>query len=123
VVVLQNSVRVYKFAKPPNLLSAYETANNPWGLCCLSPKRIAFPGRTTGHVQLVEIATGNVSIIPAHTSAVKAIQLSPDGELLATASETVGFHQRYLTSPRLTTNAVIGNSYPRLCNKQLRPAC
>ncbi|KAK4157372.1 WD40-repeat-containing domain protein [Chaetomidium leptoderma] len=90
VVVLQNSVRVYKFAKPPNLLSAYETANNPWGLCCLSPKRIAFPGRTTGHVQLVEIATGNVSIIPAHTSAVKAIQLSPDGDLLATASETVG---------------------------------
>ncbi|KAK4040392.1 WD40-repeat-containing domain protein [Parachaetomium inaequale] len=88
VVVLQNSVRVYRFAKPPNLLSAYETANNPWGLCCLSPKRIAFPGRTTGHVQLVEIATGNVSIIPAHTSAVKAIQLSPDGELLATASET-----------------------------------
>ncbi|KAG7291414.1 hypothetical protein NEMBOFW57_001433 [Staphylotrichum longicolle] len=87
VVVLQNSVRVYRFAKPPNLLSAYETANNPWGLCCLSPKRIAFPGRTTGHVQLVEIATGNVSIIPAHTSAVKAVQLSPDGEMLATASE------------------------------------
>jgi WD40 repeat protein len=90
VVVLQNSVRVYKFAKPPSLLSAYETANNPWGLCCLSSKRIAFPGRTAGHVQLVEIATSNVSIIPAHSSAVKAIQLSPDGELLATASETVG---------------------------------
>lgn len=88
-MVLQNSVRVYRFAKPPNLLSAYETANNPWGLCCLSPKRIAFPGRTTGHVQLVEIATGNVSIIPAHTSAVKAVQLSPDGEMLATASEMV----------------------------------
>ncbi|EAQ90098.1 hypothetical protein CHGG_06717 [Chaetomium globosum CBS 148.51] len=87
VVVLQNSVRVYKFAKPPNLQSAYETANNPWGLCCLSPKRIAFPGRTVGHVQLVEIATGNVSIIPAHSSAIKAVQLSPDGELLATASE------------------------------------
>ncbi|KAL2150126.1 hypothetical protein VTH82DRAFT_7802 [Thermothelomyces myriococcoides] len=98
VVVLQNSVRVYKFAKPPNLLSAYETANNPWGLCCLSPKRIAFPGRTTGHVQLVETATGNVSIIPAHTSAVKAIQLSPDGELLATASETGTLIRVFATS-------------------------
>ncbi|KAL2262288.1 hypothetical protein VTK26DRAFT_1840 [Humicola hyalothermophila] len=87
VVVLQNSVRIYKFAKPPSLLSVYETANNPWGLCCLSARRIAFPGRTTGHVQLVELATGNVSIIPAHSSAIKAIQLSPDGELLATASE------------------------------------
>ena len=87
--MLQNSVRVYKFAKPPNLLSSYETANNPWGLCCLSTRRIAFPGRTTGHVQLVELATGNVSIIPAHTSAIKALSLSSDGELLATASETV----------------------------------
>ncbi|KAK4124766.1 WD40 repeat-like protein [Parathielavia appendiculata] len=98
VAVLQNSVRVYKFAKPPSLLSAYETANNPWGLCCLSPKRLAFPGRTTGHVQLVEIATGNVSIIPAHTSAVKAIQLSPDGELLATASETGTLIRIFATS-------------------------
>lgn len=93
MVVLQNSVRVYKFAKPPNLQSAYETANNPWGLCCLSPKRLAFPGRTVGHVQLVEIATGNVSIIPAHSSAIKAVQLSSDGELLATASEKVGLSQ------------------------------
>ncbi|KAK5655923.1 hypothetical protein OQA88_5058 [Cercophora sp. LCS_1] len=88
VVALQNSIRVYKFEKPINLLAAYETANNPWGLCCLSPRRLAFPGRTAGHVQLVEIASGNVSIIPAHSSAIRAIQLSPDGELLATASET-----------------------------------
>ncbi|KAK3695851.1 WD40-repeat-containing domain protein [Podospora appendiculata] len=87
VVVLQNSVRVYKFAKPPNFISAYETANNVWGLCCLSPRRIAFPGRTSGHVQLVELATGNVSIIPAHSSALRAIALSRDGDLLATASE------------------------------------
>lgn len=89
VVVLQNSVRVFKFGKRPDLLAAYETANNPWGLCCMSPRRLAFPGRTTGHVQLVEIASGNVSIIPAHSSAIRAIQLSPDGELVATASETV----------------------------------
>ncbi|KAK4237884.1 WD40-repeat-containing domain protein [Achaetomium macrosporum] len=89
-IVLQNSVRIYKVTKPPTLLSAYETANNPWGLCCLVQKRIAFPGRTPGHVQLVEMATGNVSIIPAHSSPVKALQLSPDGELLATASEKVG---------------------------------
>jgi WD40 repeat protein len=81
---------MYKVTKPPTLLSAYETANNPWGLCCLGQKKIAFPGRTPGHVQLVELATGNVSIIPAHSSPVRALQLSPDGELVATASETVG---------------------------------
>ncbi|KAH6630012.1 WD40-repeat-containing domain protein [Chaetomium sp. MPI-SDFR-AT-0129] len=98
VVILQNSVRVYKFSRNPSLLSVYETANNPWGLCCLSPVRMAFPGRTTGHVHLVEIATGNVSIIPAHTSAVKAMQLSSDGELLATASETGTLIRVFATS-------------------------
>lgn len=89
VVVLQNSVRVYAFAKPPDLLARYETADNLLGLCCMSDRVIAFPGRTTGQVQLVETATGNVSIIPAHSSALRAVQLSPDGELLATASDNV----------------------------------
>lgn len=74
VVVLQNSVRVYSFAKPPELLHVYETADNLLGLCCLSDKKLAFPGRTTGQIQIVELATGNVSIIPAHSSALKAIQ-------------------------------------------------
>lgn len=89
VVVLQNSVRIYSFAKPPNLLAKYETADNLLGLCCMSDHVIAFPGRTAGQVQLVEIATGNVSIIPAHSSALRAIQISPDGDLLATASDNV----------------------------------
>jgi WD repeat-containing protein 45 len=89
VVVLQNSVRVYSFSKPPDLLAAYETADNLRGLCCLSDKLIAFPGRTPGQVQLVQASSGNVSIIPAHSSALRAMQLSPDGELLATASDTV----------------------------------
>lgn len=88
VVVLQNSVRVYSFAKPPNLLHVYETADNLSGLCCLSDKQLVFPGRTAGQVQIVELETGNVSIIPAHSSALRALQLSPDGELLATASDT-----------------------------------
>jgi hypothetical protein len=52
---------------------------------------LAFPGRTPGQVQLVEIERGNVSIIPAHSAALRALELSPDGEILATASETVGF--------------------------------
>ncbi|KAK3996246.1 SVP1-like protein 2 [Cladorrhinum sp. PSN332] len=88
ILVLQNSVRIYKFSKQPNLLHAFETANNVNGICSISPRRIAFPGRTAGHVQIVELATNNVSIIPAHSSCVRAIQFSPDGELIATASDT-----------------------------------
>ena len=112
VVVLQNSVRVYKFAKPPDLIAAYETADNLLGLCCMSDKLIAFPGRTAGQVQLVEIATGNVSIIPAHSSALKAIQISPDGELLATASETVRAPSLFV-SPCLSTHVSTFPDRPR----------
>jgi WD repeat-containing protein 45 len=36
----------------------------------------------------VEMGNGNVSIIPAHSSALRALELSPNGEILASASET-----------------------------------
>ncbi|KZF22970.1 YVTN repeat-like/Quino protein amine dehydrogenase [Xylona heveae TC161] len=88
VVALQNSIHVYAFSSPPEKLSVFETADNLLGLCCLGSKILAFPGRSPGQVQLVEIASGNVSIIPAHGTPLRALELSPDGEILATASET-----------------------------------
>ncbi|KFZ03582.1 hypothetical protein V502_10825 [Pseudogymnoascus sp. VKM F-4520 (FW-2644)] len=88
VVVLQNSVHVYVFSSPPEKVSISETADNPLGLCCLSSQLLAFPGRTPGQVHLVELETGVVRIIPAHTSPLRAIEISPDGEIMATASET-----------------------------------
>ena len=36
---------------------------------------------------MVEINTGNVSILPAHSTSLRAMDLSPSGEILATASE------------------------------------
>lgn len=89
IVALQNSIHIYAFSTPPKKLSVFETADNPLGLCCLGTKVIAFPGRTPGQVQIVELDTGNVSIFPAHGSPLRAMDLSPDGEVLATASETV----------------------------------
>ncbi|KAL9024597.1 MAG: hypothetical protein Q9196_006404, partial [Gyalolechia fulgens] len=88
LVALLNSVTLYAFSSPPKKVSSFETADNPSGLCCLGSKIVAFPGRTPGQVQIVEIGTGNVSIIPAHGSPLKAMTLSPNGEILATASET-----------------------------------
>lgn len=67
----------------------YETWDNPLGLACLGKKHLAFPGRSAGQVQLIELETGNISIIPAHSSSLRAMALSPDGQVLATASETV----------------------------------
>ncbi len=89
VVVLQNSVRVYAFEKQPKPLAVYETADNLLGLCCLTDKYLVFPGRTSGQVQVVHLINDSVTIIPAHNSNLRAIQLSSDGELLATASEKV----------------------------------
>ncbi|KAI4233398.1 MAG: hypothetical protein LQ352_008258, partial [Teloschistes flavicans] len=88
LVAVLNSVSLYAFSSPPKRISSYETADNPSGLCCLGSKIVAFPGRTPGQVQIVEIGTGNVSIIPAHGSPLRAMCLSPNGEILATASET-----------------------------------
>ncbi|KAL8413233.1 hypothetical protein RB594_004745 [Gaeumannomyces avenae] len=87
VAVLQDCVRVYSFARPPDLLARHDTADNPLGLCDMSDRHIAFPGRTAGQVQLVEITTSSVSIVPAHSASLVAIRFSPDGSLLATASE------------------------------------
>ncbi|KAJ9196078.1 hypothetical protein DTO166G4_16 [Paecilomyces variotii] len=87
IVVLLNSIHVFAFSNPPQKLSVFETSDNPLGLACLGQKLLAFPGRSPGQVQLVELQTGNVSIIPAHSSPLRAMNLSPDGEILATASE------------------------------------
>ncbi|KAJ5099469.1 phosphatidylinositol 3-5-bisphosphate-binding protein [Penicillium argentinense] len=87
VAALLNSIHVFAFSTPPKKLSVYETTDNPLGLACLGKKLLAFPGRSPGQVQLIELETGNISIIPAHSSPLRAMALSPDGELLATASE------------------------------------
>ena len=87
-IAIQNSMHLYKFSSPPERTAVFETADNPLGICCLGGKVVAFPGRSPGKVQLVELGSGNVSIIPAHTSALRAMDLSADGQLLATASET-----------------------------------
>ncbi|EAS31300.3 SVP1-like protein 2 [Coccidioides immitis RS] len=98
VVALHNSVHVFAFSVPPQKLSVFETVDNPLGLLCLGQQLLAFPGRSPGQVQVVELETGNVSIIPAHSSPLRALTLSSDGALLATASETGTLIRVFATS-------------------------
>ena len=86
-IILHNRIHLFTFAVPPRKIGQWETAANPCGLCSLGDRIIAFPGRTAGQVQIVDLATRAVSIIPAHTSPLRALALSPDGTLLATASD------------------------------------
>jgi WD40 repeat protein len=87
VVVLLNKVGIYQMQTPPEKLAEYETANNPYGLCELGKSIVAFPGRAIGQVKLFDVTTGNVSIIPAHEGPLRALALSRNGEMVASASE------------------------------------
>lgn len=87
IVVLLNSVNIYKMEIPPKKVGEYETVNNPFGLCELGETTVVFPGRVIGQVKLFDLATSNVSIIPAHESPLRALAISRNGDLVATASE------------------------------------
>ncbi|CAO2654097.1 Nn.00g108300.m01.CDS01 [Neocucurbitaria sp. VM-36] len=87
IVVLLNKVGIYRMKMPPEKVADYETVNNPFGLCELGKNIVAFPGRTVGQVKLFDLTTSNVSIIPAHESPLRALAISKNGDLVATASE------------------------------------
>ena len=89
VITLLERIILQSFESPPTKLAEFETAHNPFGLCCLGSKTLALPGRSHGQVRLVELANRNVSIIPAHSTSLRALALSRDEKFLVTASENV----------------------------------
>lgn len=105
-VALYDCVHLYAFSIPPEKIAVYETGDNPHGLVCLGESHIAVPGRSAGQVQLIKLDTGNVSILPAHTSPLSAMTFSGDGAVLATASQTVNIHLNTLTTQGVNTNTV-----------------
>ncbi|KAF1816083.1 YVTN repeat-like/Quino protein amine dehydrogenase [Eremomyces bilateralis CBS 781.70] len=88
VVIFEGGMTLYTFKDRPELLQSLDTASNPLGLCCLGKRLYAFPASTSGQIRLVDLKTRNVSIIPAHNSALQAISLSNDEEILVSASKT-----------------------------------
>ena len=64
----------------------YDTAPNPQGLCCLGTRKLIFPGRTKGQVQIVDLIDKKTHIIPAHNTPIQALIASKDEQFLATAS-------------------------------------
>lgn len=106
IVVLKNQVLVYSFKLKPELITTFETYDNPLGLCDLaisdSLSVLAFPSRTCGKLHIVDIVNENgsgngngnvnlgrnqVKLINAHKNAIKCICLSNNGNMVASASE------------------------------------
>ncbi|KAF2721107.1 WD40 repeat-like protein [Polychaeton citri CBS 116435] len=82
------STRFDKTARAPNAIRAVvQTSSNDFALGCLSNTLLALPAQTLGQVQLLPLSGGSKRVLKAHTSSLRAICLSEDGSLLATASE------------------------------------
>lgn len=71
---------------PGSVLSIHDTAANPFALCCVHGVRTVLPGLTAGQVQIIGLADKTKKIIRAHNSELRQLDLSSDGQLIATAS-------------------------------------
>eukprot|EP00124_Ichthyophonus_hoferi_P005143 Ihof_evm2s679 gene=Ihof_evmTU2s679 len=93
VAILNFEIAVFTFTPNPKRLHTFYTFNNPWGLCALcfhpSTALLAFPGRTPGHLQLIDLLDNKRKpcIITAHEAPLGCITINTDGSLVATASE------------------------------------
>lgn len=64
----------------------YSTATNPFGLGCLNDELLVLPAPSLGQVQLIPLPTGSKRVFRAHASELRAMAVSEDGSVVATAS-------------------------------------
>lgn len=88
VVVVEENIFVYDF-RNLNLRHTFKTRKNTKGLVAISSgdkKIIAYPSEDEEKVIIANLETGSEVTIEAHKHAVSAMCLSPDANLLVTAS-------------------------------------
>ncbi|KAF2431527.1 YVTN repeat-like/Quino protein amine dehydrogenase [Tothia fuscella] len=112
VVIFERGLMLYKLEpkskdnSTSSRIAIYETASNLHGLCCLGSRKLAFPGRKAGQVQIVDLATRKVSILPAHSSPLRALAFSKNENIVATASDTGTLIRLWSTAQEARLNEV-----------------
>ncbi|KAK5735725.1 Phosphatidylinositol 3,5-bisphosphate-binding protein [Elasticomyces elasticus] len=72
----------------PNKLKAlYPTSPNVHALACLTNTLLILPAQSIGQIQIIPLPSGSKRVLRAHNTAIRALALSLDSTLLATASE------------------------------------
>lgn len=71
---------------PNKVKNLYSTATNPFGLGCLNDNLLVLPAPSPGQVQIIPLPAGSKRVFRAHASELRAIAVSEDGSVIATAS-------------------------------------
>lgn len=93
-VVSEYKIYVYEFGGSFKVLLHLETASNPKGLCCVSVGStrewtLACPGSVKGTVRIQRGLDDSISsTVTAHSNALAALAVNPDGTIVASASES-----------------------------------
>lgn len=73
---------------PASVMAIHPTVPNPRAICSAKGNHMALPGLTPGQVQVIRFAQkSSRNIIRAHTSNIRQLDISADGQYLVTASE------------------------------------
>ncbi len=91
IVVLESKIYVYNFQNL-KMIEVIETCSNPRGLCAVCPSKdicvLATPDKNIGDVRVIHFDDDSKTLLlNAHQSAIQALALNIEGNLLATASD------------------------------------